>query len=427
MINQIQDLTLYPGVELHLVKSNKFKTVLFGIYMKRPLVREEVSLNAMLSRVIDQATYKFNDTQEISKELDMMYGSVIVTDVHKYGERQMLQLKMQTPSEKYVNSDDLYQSAIQLIGDFLTRPKLINGAFDEEIVALEKDALIAEIQARRDHKDEWVITTCVENMCSEEPFKIHEFGYVEDVKKITAADLTAHLEKIVATSEIDICVIGDFEIDPMAELLKNNLKFNRREVTAVPREEIYFKPESVKTVVETHNITQGKLCLGLRTNLSFDSPLYQALMIGNIMLGGGGSSKLFRNVREKAGMCYSIYSRVEKFKSLLMIYAGIDMNRFDEAEALIMNEVNDIKNGNFSDVEFETARTTLISNLRSISDYPNSFINYYYGILQTTGDFDIEKRIEEAMQVSRESVIEAFKGIQLDTIARLVGEAEDGN
>ena len=56
MINQIQDLTLYPGVELHLVKSNKFKTVLFGIYMKRPLVREEVSLNAMLSRVIDQAT-----------------------------------------------------------------------------------------------------------------------------------------------------------------------------------------------------------------------------------------------------------------------------------------------------------------------------------------------------------------------------------
>ena len=69
------------------------------------------------------------------------------------------------------------------------------------------------------------------------------------------------------------------------------------------------------------------------------------------MLGGGGSSKLFRNIREKAGMCYSIYSRVEKFKSLLMIYAGIDMNRFDEAEALIMNEVNDIKNGNFSDVE----------------------------------------------------------------------------
>ncbi|OJV64781.1 MAG: hypothetical protein BGO41_14400 [Clostridiales bacterium 38-18] len=427
MINQIQDLTLYPGVELHLVKSNKFKTVLFGIYMKRPLTRDEVSLNALLSRVIDQATYKFNDTQEISKELDMMYGSVIVTDVHKYGERQMLQLKMQTPSEKYVDSKNLYESAIQLISDFLTRPKLINGAFDEEIISLEKEALIAEIQARRDHKDEWVITTCVESMCSEEPFMIHEFGYVEDVKKITAVDLAMQLERVVSTSEIDICVIGDFEIEPMAKLIKENMILNRKEVTVVPRERIYFRPESVKTVIEKHNITQGKLCLGLRTNMSFDAPNYQSLMIGNIMLGGGGSSKLFRNVREKAGMCYSIYSRIEKFKSLLMIYAGIDMNRFDEAEALIMKEVNDIKNGNFSDVEFETAKTSLISNLRSISDYPNSFINYYYGILQTTGDFDIEKRIEEAKQISRESVIEAFQGIQLDTIARLVGEAEDGN
>lgn len=424
MINHTLKLQLHEGIQLHLVQSDKFKTVLFGLYIKRPLSEEEVALNALLSRVLDQATAKLQSTQEVSQALDMLYGSVMVTDVHKYGEKQMLQLKMQVPGAKYIGDESVYQGVLELLNDMINSPRLVNGGFDPEIVQREKLGLIDEINVRKDQKDGWAMSMCIEQMCPDELYHIHEFGTVEAVKEITPQALYAHLRKLWETSQIDICIIGDYDSDKMADTVKSALKFERTQLITLPREQVVFHPETVTRYHEKHEISQGKLSMGYRINVPYESPLYTSALVASVLLGGGGSSKLFKNVREKARLCYSVFSRLEKHKSIMLVYAGVDFENFDLAEELIHQQVEDIKKGNFTEEELDIAKYTVLSNIQSVSDYPNSYINFYYNMLITNGSVDIEENLRIIRAVTRESVIESFADIKLGAVVRLVKEEE---
>src|SRR5690554_3898573 len=89
-------------------------------------------------------------------------------------------------------------------------------------------------------------------------------------------------------------------------------------------------PSEIKEMEEEMDVNQGKLTLGYRTNVHYYDPLYPALMVYSSILGGGAHSKLFINVREKNSLCYYIFSRLEKYKSLMLISSGIEIQNFEK-------------------------------------------------------------------------------------------------
>lgn len=422
MINSKATVALKKGVNLHMLHSEKFKTVLFGLYIKRPLNKEEVSLNALLSRVIDKATEKMPSSREMNQAFESLYGSLIVSDVHKYGEKQMIQLKIQVPGEKYIGTTGLYRQVLTLVNDMINHPRLVDGGFDPEVVEREKEGLISEIELRKDQKDSWAMSCCLETMCKDELYSIHEFGSVDKVAEITPIALYEHLRSIWRSSEIDICVIGDFNEKEMTEAISESLVFERDEILPLIREKIHYLPESVTYYDEPHDLTQGKMCMGYRVNVPYESPLYTAVLVASVILGGGGSSRFFKIIREREGLCYTIYSRLEKFKSIMMVYAGVDFENFEKTEQLVEAQVQDLKDGNITDEELEIAKSTVISNIRSISDYPNSFINYYYNLLVSERDIDDEQYIERINNVTKMDIVSALAQMKLDTVARLTKE-----
>ena len=164
------------------------------------------------------------------------------------------------------------------------------------------------------------------------------------------------------------------------------------------------------------------MCLGYRINVPYESDLYSSVLVANVMLCGGGSSRFFKVIREREGLCYSIYSRLEKYKSIMMVYAGVDFENFEKTERLVEEQVEDIKKGNITDEELEIAKKTVITNIQSISDYPNSYINFYYNLLISEGDVNEEKHIKAIQNVTKESIVNAIAHIKLDTVACLVKE-----
>ncbi len=425
MINRKTTVELHDGVNLHMVHSDKFKTVLFGLYIRRPLNESEVAYNALLSRVIDKATSKLPSERAMNQALEMLYGSLIVSDVHKYGEKQMLQIKLQVPGETYIGDSTLYKGMLEILNDMFNAPRLIDGGFDPEIVRREKEGLISEVALRKDNKEGWVVSCCIETMCKDEVYHIHEFGSAEAIDQITAVDLYAHMRTIWENSEIDICVIGDFEESVMLETFQSTLIFERGSVVKLKREQIHYVPERITYFDEPHDLTQGKMAMGFRMNIPYESPLYSSVQVASVILGGGGSSRFFKVIREKEGLCYSIYSRLEKYKSIMLVYAGVDFENFERTQQLVEEQIADIKAGNISDEELEIAKKTLISNIQSISDYPNSYINYYYNMLISESIIDGDAYIERINNVTKESIVQALGEMQLDTVARLTKEAQD--
>ena len=425
MINRKTTVNLHDGVNLHMVHSDKFKTVLFGLYIRRPLNESEVAYNALLSRVIDKATSKLPTERALNQALEMLYGSLIVSDVHKYGEKQMLQIKLQVPGETFIGDSTLYKGVIEILNDMFNNPRLIDGGFDPEIVRREKEGLISEVELRRDNKEGWVVSTCIETMCKDEIYRIHEFGTIEAIKEITPVALYEHMKHIWKNSEIDICIIGNFDEAMMMDTINTALTFERGSIVKLSRENIFVIPQSVTYVEEPHDLTQGKMVMGYRMNVPYESPLYSSVQVASVILGGGGSSRFFKVIREREGLCYTIYSRLEKYKSIMLVYAGVDFENFERTERLVIEQIDDIRAGNISNEELEIAKKTLISNIQSISDYPNSYINYFYNLLISESVIDVDAFIERINKVTKESIAEALVEMRLDTVARLTKEAKD--
>lgn len=423
MINKIEIVNLKENVNLHLMKSNKFKTDLIGISFKRQLREEEATMNTLITRILERGTENYPSIKELNNKLSDLYGAIIVADVTKYGEKQVMQFKCQMPNKRHIEDKDIYKQALELLNEIITKPYKEDGLFSKDYFEQEKENLRDEIASLKNDKVQYSVERCLEVMCPDEPYRIHQYGSIEMLDKITLESLYEHYINLLKTSKIDIITNGDIDFKEVQEVINNTLEFNPENVAPVDEEDVYKEIKEVKT----HNdyfkkVNQGKIAIGYRTNVKFSDPLYEASMLFSGILGGGGNSKLFMNVREKESLCYYIFSRVDKYKGIMLISAGVEFENFEKVHTLIDQNFNAVLEGDFTDSDIRIAKDAIISSINSISDYPNSFINFYYSQSLSNTKFDLEGLKERIENVKKEDIIEAGKKIQKDTEYYLYSE-----
>lgn len=424
MINEMKDIEIQEKVNLHLLKSDKFKTDLIGVYIKRPLKEKEASMNALLTRVLERGMSKYQTAQELNIHLDGLYGAILVSDVHKYGERHVFQFKMQIPDKRYVPSNDIFRESIDTLNELINHPLVIKNSFKDEYVEQEKKNLIQTIRSLKNDKASYAIRRCIECMCEGEPFKISQNGSIKNIEAINGKELYEYYKEILKTSPIDICVIGNIDFDSVEAVIRKNLKFERENIISLERENIYKKIDEVKDIEEEMEVEQGKLTLGFRTNISYDSHDYEASVLFTTILGGGANSKLFNEIREEKSLSYYIYAKLEKHKSILLITAGINTKDKKQVVDLIKGNIAKIQKGEITNEELAIAKKSIISSLDSKSDYPNSFINYYYNQLLGNQVIDIQKLIKKYQAVTIEEIVSVSEVIELDTIHFIKGKEQ---
>ena len=175
------------GIKIHLIKTNKFKTNLFAIFLTMPLDRNTVTQNALIPAVLRMGTAKLKSQEEISIELENMYGATLDGGVDKIGDNQVLKFYLETLNDNFLpNKENISNKAIELLLDIVFNPLVENNEFKKEYVASEKKTIKRLIEGRIDNKDMYAYTRCVEEMYKEEPYGLYKFGYVEDLEKIEA-------------------------------------------------------------------------------------------------------------------------------------------------------------------------------------------------------------------------------------------------
>jgi predicted Zn-dependent peptidase len=161
--------------------------------------------------------------------------------------------------------------------------------------------------------------------------------------------------------------------------------------------------------------------MGLRTGRCGLDPDYPALLVLNTVLGGGVSSKLFLNVREKLSLCYYAGSTLDKTKGLLLISSGIETANYEAAKTEILAQLDACKTGDITDEELEKARRYILFAYDSAMDSPGSLENYYVGQAIDGLDESLAQLSDRVRAVTREDVVAAAQGLQLDTIYFLKG------
>jgi len=145
------------------------------------------------------------------------------------------------------------------------------------------------------------------------------------------------------------------------------------------------------------------------------------LTIYSIILGMGGDSKLFQNIREKHSVAYYINATPNKLDNILIIRAGITKENFKKVVKLVEAELQAMRKGNFTEEDIQKAKELFHTSLDELEESPSRIINAYY-MMELLGIDDIKTRREKMDQVTKEEIVAVAKKVKIDTIYCLEGE-----
>lgn len=427
MTKDIEAIKLHNRLNLYMVKTKKFKTDLIGIYIKRHLKKEEAAKNALLTRLLLRGTEQHPSTKALNIHLEESYGMILVSDVVKYGEYHILQFKLQFPDPRHIQEKNIFDKALKILKEVIFNPLLKDGGFDQDFFNQEKEHLIDEINSRVNDKMSYSLERCIECMYEGEAYSEYVYGDEEAVNIITPEALYQHYLQVIHDSLIDICVMGEIESDQVRQQIEETFPIEENDFDEDFEMCDYHTPESVNEVVENFPVKQGKLVMGYHTNICQTDPLYEASVLAYHILGGGATSKLFTELREENSLCYYVYAKSDKFKGCLFIGAGIESENYDLVKEMIAATIKKVKEGQINQMDLDQATESMIASIRSLSDFPNSFINFFYTEVlgqSLKKSFDMEAMIEGYKNVQLQDVIDVYSRLELDTIYFIKGETE---
>jgi predicted Zn-dependent peptidase len=417
-LDDIKKVIEFDGIEVYSLKNNKFKTSSINVFFVDNLNKENVTKNALIPQVLKRGSNSYNDIRKINLKLDELYGSSFECGVGKKGEFQIIQFYIDYISKSYLDGEEeTYDKVLEFLFEILLNPKMDDGGFDRNFIKSEALNIIKRIDSRKNDKISYSLERCMEEMCKDEAYSINEYGFKDDLENINQKELYKHYRKyFLQRMPMKVFISGEFD-DNDIEKLVNKLKFiKRKNLVKLELKDNNKKNHKTNNFVEKMDVTQGKLVLGFRTNTNFKDDMYKSLVVYNSILGGGVHSKLFLNVREKESLAYYASSSLNKFKGLQFITSGIEINNKDKALDIILKQIDEIKNGNISDYEYDTAQSSIETAYNYLSDTQLSKVDFYLGQILLNIDDKISDILEGFKTVKKEDIKEVAKKVELDTV-----------
>ncbi|MBQ7460545.1 MAG: insulinase family protein [Oscillospiraceae bacterium] len=417
------------GVRLKCVSTRKFKTGAVSVSLVCPLDKKTAAMNAVLPYVLRRGTASHPDMLSIEAYLDELYGARLEPVLRKRGEAQCIGFYADFIDEAFAEKDvRIIEKTVDLMAEMLLMPAVSGGRLRRDYVETEKDNLIADIKAELNDRRSYASGKLIEKMCDKERYSVPKLGRLKEAEKITVATLTKHYRELLPKASIEIFYCGSADPDRVARAVKTGFRsLPRGEIAPFTANEIIYSPRGpVREFSEELDLTQSRLAMGYRVGEAMRRPNQAALMTANAMLGGVPTSRLFMNVREKQSLCYYVSSGLDRHKGVLLISSGVDEEKLGAAREEIERQIALLKNGEFEDWELEAAKKSIVTAYLSVCDSQPALESVYLDFGLSGLDIAPEDVAALAEEVSREDVLEVFRGIELDAVFTLKkGGSED--
>lgn len=407
------------GINLHLLDEGKFKTNLVAIFLTTPLTREYVTYDAVLSSTLRRGSKNMPTQDEISKNLEEMYGAEFDCGLDKTGDNHVLKFYLESINDEFIPQDsaNMLKTTIEKLIEIVFNPLIENETLKKEYVEQEKQKIKQIIEAKIDNKARYALDRCIEEMYPNKPYGLYKYGYIEDLESINEKNLYEYYKKLISECKIDIFVSGKLNND-ICSIIENNENIKElqdREPNYIIKNENDINTVEEKEITESMDVTQGKIVIGMHIAEINEKEKYGTLVYNSI-LGGTANSKLFQNVREKASLAYSASSNYMRYKNNIFINCGIEIKNYEKALKIIREQLSDMQNGNFTTEDMNNAKKGIISTIKSIEDEQDTKITYFLGQELTNNNVSLEEYISEVEKVTKEDVVNIANKVKIDTI-----------
>lgn len=253
--------------------------------------------------------------------------------------------------------DTKLERAIEVLSDMV-----MNSQFPQEELEKEKKVVLEEMKMYKDSPDDVVFEEFSSHVFRDHPIGRPVLGYEETVSSFTREDLLHYVDLRYRPDNVLVAVAGNVGHDDAIRLVSKYL--SKKAGVTEPQIKQSLKPYEVFNAEIKKPIEQTHMIVG-RRGLYYDHPDKYRLLLANTILGGGMSSRLHQNIREKYGYCYSIgpFSQSYIDSGMYGVYIGTDREYIEHVRTLIRAEFEKIRSVSVDQKELDEAKAQLKGKL----------------------------------------------------------------
>ena len=136
---EYRKMNIKEGVNLHTIKTEKFKTNLLAVYLSSPLTKKEVTQKALSMAIIRRGTENLKTQEDINCKLEELYGAELNSGMDKVGNDEVLKFYIESLNDNFtLKNEDVLKQSIELLFDVIFNPLTENGRFKDEYFENEK-------------------------------------------------------------------------------------------------------------------------------------------------------------------------------------------------------------------------------------------------------------------------------------------------
>lgn len=407
------------GVGYSTIIDPKFKSNKVQVTFVTDLLKETAAENAIAVGVLGSSSRKYKNISEITAKLNSLYGANINISVTKLGDYQKLSISVSSIHNRFaLEGEDISGEVLDILLDCIFYPNAANGEFGKEPFDFRKKDLLDTIEAEINNKRSYAILKAHRKAFEGENSGNSPYGDKETANAVTSADAFKAYKRLLSDSQVEIYFVGSEEDCAVEEkmtkafstLSRKHQKFNFINHSPAKADVCRFE--------EKLDVTQCKMVMALKS----DNKDRYAMKLMNTILGGTPFSKLFLNVREKLSLCYYCSGNYSSLKGAVLIDCGVEQENIEKAQQEILNQIEEMKNGNFSQEDIDNSILSIANSLKGIGDTLSSYINWYYGCFVNNEILTPQQALEKYKAVTKQQIIDAAKSLQLDTVYVMKGE-----
>lgn len=341
----IKQTTLKNGLRVITAERPQIETVSLGIWVNTGSALETAEDNG-ISHFIEHMVFKGTKkrtSKQISEDIENVGGAT-----NAYTSRHF------TCFYAKMLKEDV-ELAADVICDFITDP-----TFDEAEMTKEKEVVVQEIKQSTDAPDDLVFDYFQEAAFPNQATGRTILGPIDHVRGFTAERMRAYMQTHYTADNMLVAAVGNVKHDDFVKMIEQRMMSIPTHSRFVTDKQIYcggFKTEC-KDIEQTH------LVLGFQ-GASYQNRDYYQYSVLSTIFGGGMSSRLFQEIREKRGLVYTISSFNQALKNtgVFGIYAGTTPKELHELLPVVAQEIKKMMQEPVKAVELNRAKTQIKASL----------------------------------------------------------------
>jgi predicted Zn-dependent peptidase len=417
-IESAHSLRLGTGFALHVIPTRRFKTVTLRLVLRRPLDALSTAA-ALMESLLRRGCRGYPTMRIINQFFESLYGASFSSDVSKLGDQQAIAFSLRVLNDRFAPRPiRAVEQALDFLARLLSAPTKERGLLRRDYFEQERENLRRFLEGMINDRPGYALLRAVEVMCKDEPYGIPEYGRLEDLPGLTVESITSLHSQCIELAPIDLFVVGDVDSASLRRAVARAFKraLRRKRVSPLPGTGRPPAPERPREVVEELEVEQARLILGWRAGVSTADDEYPALVTANGIFGSFPHSRLFRIVREEAGLAYQAGSFLDSEKGLLVASLGIDAGAFEKARDLAIRQWDAIAAGKIERDEFDKTRSVLLHHYRSRGDSPGAMIQEVLEGVHSGRRWPAHRLMTDIAALDPAQVAAAARRARLDTV-----------